>query len=192
FFHGHVLGHAACAHGPAVLHWTGRVWECTRHDQGLAVRCARTERNGAALHQPRRAATDSAVAADPVLDSGTAIRADAACLAGRRHALARYTQSGRYGLAVFEGYITSDPTVPRDAHEEDDFCDAADARGLAVTLPGGSFRDTLTIDNPHDIDWIKFRVTGVPAVTTIKIAAVTSAATVDSSDVDLFLLTVPG
>src|SRR2546427_2793889 len=32
------------------------------------------------------------------------------------------------------------------------FCDAADARGLAVTLPGGTFRDTLTIDNPHDID----------------------------------------
>ncbi len=111
---------------------------------------------------------------------------------GRLQALALYTQPGRYGLAVFEGYITSDPTVPRDAHEEDDFCDAADARGLAVTLPGGSFRDTLTIDNPHDIDWIRFRVTGLATAVTIKIAAVTSAATVDSSDVDLFLLTVPG
>ena len=110
---------------------------------------------------------------------------------GRLHALALYSQPGRYGLAVFEGYVTSDPTVPRDAHEEDDFCDAADARGLAVTLPGGSFRDTLTIDNPHDIDWIRFGVTSLSAVT-IKIAAVTSAATVDSSDVDLFLLTVPG
>jgi hypothetical protein len=110
---------------------------------------------------------------------------------GRLHALALYSQPGRYGLAVFEGYITSDPTVPRDAHEEDDFCDAADARGLAVTVPGGTFRDTLTIDNPHDIDWIRFRVTGLTAVT-IKIASVTSAATVDSSDVDLFLLTVPG
>ena len=110
---------------------------------------------------------------------------------GRLHALALYSQPGRYGLAVFEGYVTSDPTVPRDAHEEDDFCDAADARGLAVTVPGGTFRDTLTIDNPHDIDWIRFRVTSLTAVT-IKIASVTSAATVDSSDVDVFLLTVPG
>jgi len=111
---------------------------------------------------------------------------------GRLHALALYSQPGRYGLAVFEGYITSDPTVPRDAHEEDDFCDAADARGLAVTLPGGSFRDTLTIDNPHDIDWIRFRVTGLATAVTIQIASVTSAAAADSSDVDLFLLTVPG
>jgi hypothetical protein len=110
---------------------------------------------------------------------------------GRLHALSLYSQPGRYGLAVFEGYITSDPTVPRDAHEEDDFCDAADARGLAVTVPGGTFRDTLTIDNPHDIDWIRFRVTSLTSVT-IKMASVTSAATVDSSDVDLFLLTVPG
>src|SRR5881296_1111454 len=110
---------------------------------------------------------------------------------GRLQALALYTQPGRYGLAVFEGYITSDPTVPRDAHEEDDFCDAADARGLAVTIPGGSFRDTLTIDNAHDIDWIRFRVTSLSSVT-IKSASLTGATAVDSSDIDLFLLTVPG
>ena len=112
-------------------------------------------------------------------------------LPGGLHALALYSQPGRYGLAVFEGYVTSDPNVPRDAHEEDDFCDAADARGLAVTLPGGTFRDTLTIDNPHDIDWIRFRVTSLTTAT-IKIASVTSATTVDSSDIDIFLLTVPG
>jgi hypothetical protein len=110
---------------------------------------------------------------------------------GDLHALALYSQPGRYGLAVFEGYVTSDPNVPRDAHEEDDFCDAADARGLAVVLPAGSFRDTLTIDNPHDIDWIRFRVTSLTTAT-IKIASVTSATTVDSSDIDIFLLTVPG
>ncbi len=111
--------------------------------------------------------------------------------AGRLHALALYTQSGRYGLAVFEGYVTADPRVPRDAHEEDDFCNAADARGLAVTLPG-SFRDTLTIDNPHDIDWIRFRVTGIAGqLVTAKIAALPGA-TSASNDVDLYLLTVPG
>jgi len=111
--------------------------------------------------------------------------------AGTMHALALYSQPGRYGLAVFEGYVTTDPTVPRDAHEEDDFCNAADARGLAVTLPAGSFRDTLTIDNPHDIDWIRFRVTNLTTAT-IKIAAAPAASTVDSSDIDIFLLTVPG
>src|SRR2546425_9660106 len=110
---------------------------------------------------------------------------------GRLHALALYTQPGRYGLAVFEGYITSDPTVPRDAHEEDDFCDAADARGLAVTMPGGTFRDTLTIDNAHDIDWIRFRVTNLSTVT-IKSASLVATTAVDSSDIDLYLLTVPG
>ena len=111
--------------------------------------------------------------------------------AGRLHALALYSQPGRYGLGVFEGYITSDPTVPRDAHEEDDFCDAADARGLAVAVPGGTFRDTLTIDNAHDIDWIRFRVTSLSTVT-IKSASLTAATAVDSSDIDLYLLTVPG
>jgi hypothetical protein len=62
---------------------------------------------------------------------------------------------------------------------------------LAVTLPAGSFRDTLTIDNPHDIDWIRFRVASLTTVT-IKTASVTSATAADTSDVDLFLLTVPG
>src|SRR3989442_4491016 len=112
-------------------------------------------------------------------------------LPGGLHALALYSQPGRYGLAVFEGYVTSDPNVPRDAHEEDDFCDAADARGLAVTMPGGTFRDTLTIDNAHDIDWIRFRVTNLSTVT-IKSASLVATTAVDSSDIDLYLLTVPG
>ncbi len=109
--------------------------------------------------------------------------------AGGLHALALYSQPGRYGLAVFEGYI-ADPRVGRDAHEEDDFCDAADARGLAVTLPAGSLRDTLTIDNAHDIDWIRFRVNSLTTVT-MKIAPLASVTT-DPSDVDIYLLTVPG
>jgi len=129
--------------------------------------------------------------APPELQPESTVVALAGMPAGTMHALALYTQPGRYGLGVFEGYITTDPGVPRDGHEEDDFCNAADARGLAVTVPAGSFRDTLTIDNPHDIDWIRFRASGLTTVT-IKTAAVTAATTVDSSDVDLFLLTVPG
>lgn len=111
--------------------------------------------------------------------------------AGVMHALSLYSQAGRYGLGVFEGYA-ADPRVGRDAHEEDDFCNAADARGLAVTLPG-SFRDTLTIDNPHDIDWIRFKVTGaLGQLVTAKIAALPGSASAGASDVDLYLLTVPG
>jgi hypothetical protein len=108
--------------------------------------------------------------------------------AGVLHALALYSQPGRYGLAVLGGYVS---VLPPDVHEEDDFCDAGDARGLVVTVPGGAFRDTLTVDNAHDIDWIRFRASSLTLVT-IKTAAVTSATAVDSSDVDIFLLTVPG
>jgi hypothetical protein len=108
--------------------------------------------------------------------------------AGTMHALALYSQPGRYGLGVIEGYVAS---LPRDAHEEDDFCNAADARGLAVTLPADSLRDTLTIDNAHDVDWIRFRVASLTTVT-IKIASLAPAAAADTSDVDIYLLTVPG
>jgi pre-peptidase len=106
--------------------------------------------------------------------------------AGVMHALALYAQPGRYGLAVLQGYVTSDPAVPRDDHEEDDLCNAADQRGLAVISPG-SYRDTLSIDNPHDIDWIRFRNTATQSVR-IRSRALVSAAS-DSTDVDLFLLT---
>jgi hypothetical protein len=92
---------------------------------------------------------------------------------------------------VIEGYVHSDPNILPDAHEEDDFCDAADAKGLAVTLPAGTLHDTLTIDNPHDVDWIRFRVTSLSTVTA-RIASLVPASAVDSSDIDIYLLTVPG
>lgn len=111
---------------------------------------------------------------------------------GALHAIALYAQPGPYGLAVIEGYVTSDPAVPRDPHEEDDFCTARAADSVVATLPAGGFRDTLTIDNPHDVDWIRFRVTGPPgAVVTVRTAALT-AAVGDTSDLDFYVLTVPG
>jgi hypothetical protein len=110
--------------------------------------------------------------------------------AGPLHAIAFYAQPGRYGLAVFEGYVRSDPAVPPDTHEEDDFCDAPNVTVPVVSVPTAAFRDTLTIDNPHDVDWIRFRVGSLSNVT-IKTASLTGA-TADTSDVDIFLLTVPG
>jgi len=110
--------------------------------------------------------------------------------AGTLHALALYSVPGRYGLAVLEGYVTSDATIPRDDHEEDDFCNAGDARGPVVTVPAAFLRDTLTIDNPHDVDWIQFSVTGT-AVVTVSVASIPPAPS-DSSDIDVYVLTVPG
>jgi hypothetical protein len=107
--------------------------------------------------------------------------------AGALHALAFYGQPSRYGLAVIQGYVTSGPGTPRDAHEEDDFCNAADARGLAATIPTTGFRDTLTIDNPHDIDWIAFQVEGVTAqLVRFRTASLVPGDTL--SDIDLYVL----
>ena len=105
--------------------------------------------------------------------------------AGAIHALAFYGQPGRYGLAVVEGYVVSNPAFPRDDREEDDFCNRADPPTRIVAV---GFRDTLTIDNPHDVDWIRLTVPSLQSVR-FRIASLVSA-TVDSSDVDLFVLRV--
>jgi hypothetical protein len=99
------------------------------------------------------------------------------------HALAFYGQPGRYGLAVVEGYIVSNPAFPRDDREEDDFCNLAD---LPARIVAPGFRDTLTIDNPHDVDWIRL---SVPSLQTVRFRIGSLVATtVDSSDVDLYVL----
>jgi hypothetical protein len=87
---------------------------------------------------------------------------------------------------VLEGYVTSNAAFPRDDHEEDDFCDAADPVPQRAVLP---FRDTLTIDNAHDIDWIRFNLPSMGQVR-IRTQALVPAVS-DSTDIDLYLLTVP-
>src|SRR5439155_7077716 len=57
-------------------------------------------------------------------------------------AVAVYSREGRYALTVLEGYVTADKRIVRDAHEEDDYCDAADAKPVSLTP---SYTDTLTI-----------------------------------------------
>ncbi len=66
-------------------------------------------------------------------------------------AIAVYTQPGRYGLVVVDSFQAE---LPADAHEDDNSCNAADLRGVQSAQTG--FRDTLAIENPHDIDWIRF------------------------------------
>ncbi len=104
---------------------------------------------------------------------------------GALHAIAVYAQPGRYALTVAEGYATTGKGIARDAHEEDDYCNAADAKPEA--LP---FRNMgLTIDNPHDVDWFRFSFAGGLSFRVRTTAPSSSAA--DPSDIDVYLLKVP-
>jgi hypothetical protein len=107
------------------------------------------------------------------------------------HAIAVYTREGRYALTVAEGYALSDKRIPRDKHEEDNFCDAVDPPRPIISLAAGDYRDTLAIENPHDVDWFRFNVPGpVPRAVRFRTAALPFAAA-DSSDIDLYVLNVP-
>ena len=102
---------------------------------------------------------------------------------GVLHAIAIYTQAARYGLVVLEGYVSE---LPADAHEDDNSCNAADLRGA----PASPFRDTLAIENPHDIDWIRFHLA---ALTTVQFRLHAFAGIHPDSlkDLDLYVLKVP-
>src|SRR5581483_7148971 len=71
-----------------------------------------------------------------------------------------------HGLGFSPAEANGDSTIvafkglPADAHEDDNSCTAAEARG-SVPLP---FRDTLAIENPHDVDWIFFTLPAPAAV----------------------------
>jgi Big-like domain-containing protein len=108
--------------------------------------------------------------------------------------IAAYVQQGRYFLAVGEGYATADPRIPADRYEEDDLCQFADDNFADPTRQidvGTPFAENLTIDNAHDVDWIRFRVSGVIAKTVSIRATSRPFGAVDRSDIDLYLLTVP-
>jgi hypothetical protein len=103
-----------------------------------------------------------------------------------------FTVSGRYGLAVVDGYLTSDPAIGADRLEENDNCELADRNfadpGTRVDLTA-PFADALTIDNPHDVDWIRFRVPGaVPQAVTLKTAPPLGAS---AGDIDLYVMAIP-
>jgi len=108
-------------------------------------------------------------------------------------AIALFTQHGRYSLVVAEGYLTSDSLdarIVKDAHEEDDYCDAPGAMVTEAISP--PYRAALTIDNPHDVDWIRFNVPG-SLVTPVQIrtGAVPIVVGQDSSDIDVYVLHEP-
>lgn len=111
------------------------------------------------------------------------------------HVLSQYAVPGSYGLDVVSGYLTLDPTIGPDRFEPNRICTQADAnfldplRKITVAL-GTSFRDSaLTIDNPHAVDWYRFQVGGLVTQTVTITSHALPFATVDSSDIDLYVLT---
>ena len=103
-----------------------------------------------------------------------------------------FAAAGRYGMAVLDGYLA---TIPPDRLEENDNCEYADrnfadpATQVDLTTP---FSDSLTIDNPHDADWIRFRVPGtLPQTVTFRTAAPAGANGAKAGDIDLRVLRIP-
>ena len=106
---------------------------------------------------------------------------------GALDGIAIYATPGRYGLAVISGYQSE---LPADAHEDDNSCNAADLRG---TVPAPTFRDTLAIENPHDVDWIRFHFTNQGLTTTaqVRLHAFPGVHPDSLKDLDLYLIKVP-
>jgi len=101
-------------------------------------------------------------------------------------AIAIYGQSARYGLTVLDAYASE---LPPDAHEDDNSCNAADLRGTVVA----PFRDTLTIENPHDIDWIRFHYTsgGLGTTAQFRLHAFPGVHPDSLKDLDLYVAKIP-
>jgi len=115
--------------------------------------------------------------------------------AGSMDLISLFSVTGRYGLAVQEGYLTSDPSIGADRLEENDNCEFADrnfadaATRVDLSAP---FSDSLTIDNPHDVDWIRFYVPGVlPQAVTFRTAGPPGANGSQAGDIDLRVLGIP-
>src|SRR5918992_4265895 len=103
--------------------------------------------------------------------------------------------SGRYGVAVVDGYLTSDPAIRPDRLEENDNCEFADrnfsdpAKQVNLAAP---FSDSLTIDNPHDVDWIRIRVPGAASQpVALRTAPAANLSGSKRGDIDLHVLGIP-
>ena len=120
------------------------------------------------------------------------------------HVFSNYGKDGPYSITVVRGYLTQDRRIGPDRFEENEnWCRYADQNfntstdstinGMHIVV--GLFRpwrdSTLTIDNPHDIDWYRFRVQApvVPAdsITTIRVRSLPFGI-LDFSDIDLYLM----
>ena len=103
---------------------------------------------------------------------------------GALDAISIYGSPGHYGLRVIAGYQSE---LPPDAHEDDNSCNAADLRLPIQTIP---FRDTLAIENPHDIDWIRFTASS-NGTYRVRLHAFTGVHPDSLKDLDVYVVKVP-
>jgi hypothetical protein len=101
--------------------------------------------------------------------------------------------AGRYGVAVVDGYLLANPAIQADRFEDNDVCTDADLNSVDPERQidvRGPFIDTLTIDNPFEVDWFRFTV---PEPDTTLLSVRTQSrpfAAPDSSNIGLLLLAV--
>jgi hypothetical protein len=96
---------------------------------------------------------------------------------GTYHIFVPYVPQGEpasYEILILPAYF-SIGSVPRDTEEENDYC------GAAGPLPVGGA--SLTIDNPHDIDWYQFTV-GSGQI--LDVTAITDGTA--EADLDMYLI----
>ncbi|MGH7569233.1 MAG: hypothetical protein ACREL9_09720 [Gemmatimonadales bacterium] len=107
------------------------------------------------------------------------------------HALNLYSKRFNYTMAAVDAYITADPRLGPDRFEENDICTMADDPAKIIPVaPAAPFTDTLNIDNPHELDWLRFRVTALAGDSTmIRVRSRPFGSAVgDRSDIDLYVL----
>lgn len=116
------------------------------------------------------------------------------------HIVTFFSKPQRYGLTVANGYFTADPRIKADRFEENDFCHFADSLPGKPNPPSRfhisttAFSDTANIDNPFEIDWYRIEVPSHSLGDSVlfRVQARPFVVGRDSSDVDIYVLTVPG
>jgi len=115
------------------------------------------------------------------------------------HIVTFFSKPQRYGLTVANGYFTADPRIKADRFEENDFCHFTDSLPGQPNPPSRlhistvAFADTANIDNPFEIDWYRIEVPsgGVGDSVLFRLQGRPFVAGRDSSDLDIYVLTVP-
>ena len=114
--------------------------------------------------------------------------------AGSVDLVSAYTQQGRYGLGVLQAYEVSDRRIPADRFEENDLCAFADenfADPARMIDLAATFAENLTVDAPHEIDWLRFRVSGaLPQSVNVRTVAHTFG-NPDRTNINTYVLRVP-
>ena len=116
------------------------------------------------------------------------------------HIVTFFSKPQRYGLTVANGYFTADSRIKADRFEENDFCHFTDSLPGKPNPPSRfhisttQFSDTANIDNPFEIDWYRIEVPSHSLGDSVLFRVQPRPFVVgrDSSDMDLYVLTVPG